>query len=93
MPSPKPLITALPYFADSASLFSHIADKPWAVFLDSGYPHSQQGRYDILAANPVCTLVTHGDIRKLFSTVQLRNPFDLVKQQLLLINNSPIGCA
>ncbi|MDD1609031.1 MAG: aminodeoxychorismate synthase component I [Methylococcaceae bacterium] len=92
MPSPKPLITALPYFADSAALFSHIAHKPWAVFLDSGYPHSQQGRYDILAADPVCTLVTHGDNTDITQqgkvTRSTADPFALVKQQLLPVNNS-----
>lgn len=92
MPSSKILITALPYFADSAALFSHIAHQPWAVFLDSGYPRSQQGRYDIIAANPVCTLVTHGDSTEIIQhgtvTHSKENPFDLVKQQLLLIDNS-----
>jgi len=88
MPSPNQLIASLPYFTDSAVLFSAYADQPWAVFLDSGFPHSNQGRYDIIAAEPVCTLVTHGDTteiirdgRRLAST---ENPFDLVKQQLAL---------
>ncbi len=92
MPSPKPFITALPYFADSAALFSHIAHQPWAVFLDSGYPHSQQGRYDIIAANPVCTLVTHGNSTEITQQGKVAHstadPFDLVKQQLLPIDNS-----
>jgi para-aminobenzoate synthetase component 1 len=87
MSSPKQLITPLPYFANSAELFSVIAEEPWSVFLDSGYPYSNQGRYDILASDPVCTLLTHGDVteitqdgKSIQSTV---NPFDLVKQQLL----------
>lgn len=92
MPLPKPFIIALPYFANSAGLFSHIAHQPWAVFLDSGYPHSQQGRYDILAANPVCTLVTHGDSTEITQqgkvTRSTADPFDLVKQQLLSIKNN-----
>jgi para-aminobenzoate synthetase component 1 len=95
MPSPKPVITALPYFSDSATLFSHIAHKPWAVFLDSGYPHSQQGRYDIIAADPVCTLVTHGELTEINSqgvvTQSSANPFDLVKAQLLPDNSDTIG--
>lgn len=95
MPSPKPFITALPYFSNSAVLFSHIAHKPWAVFLDSGYPHSQQGRYDIIAADPVCTLVTHGDSTEIIQnnkiTRSTENPFDLVKKQLLPVNNSEVA--
>jgi para-aminobenzoate synthetase component 1 len=86
MSSQKPLIQPLRYFADSAKLFSSIAARPWAVFLDSGHPFSQQGRYDILACDPVCTLVTRGDITEISRGGQIlkstENPFDLVKQQL-----------
>ena len=82
----KQHIIHLPYFADSATLFSQIADQPWAIFLDSGYPLSQQGRFDIIVVDPVCTLVTHGEITKIncrgVITESAENPFDLVKQQL-----------
>ncbi|MDD5274673.1 MAG: aminodeoxychorismate synthase component I [Methylovulum sp.] len=82
----KQLIFPLPYFADSAALFSTIADQPWAVFLDSGYPHSRQGRYDIIAADPVCTLVTHGETTTVTNhgmvTQSNADPFALVKQQV-----------
>jgi para-aminobenzoate synthetase component 1 len=95
MPSPKPLITALPYFSDSAALFSHIVHQPWAVFLDSGYPHSQQGRYDIIAAEPVCTLVTQGDNTEITQqgnvTHSTDDPFALIKQQLLPVANSDLA--
>ena len=50
----------LPYFEDSSILFAPIANKPWAIFLDSGFPYSQQGRYDIIACNPEITLDTKG---------------------------------
>jgi len=79
-------IVSLPYFPDSAELFSGYADKAWAVFLDSGFPGSTQGRYDIIAAEPVCTLVTHGLTTEItcngVTTQSTENPFDLVKQQL-----------
>ncbi|MGZ4998542.1 MAG: aminodeoxychorismate synthase component I, partial [Methylobacter sp.] len=43
-------------------------------------------RYDIIAAEPVCTLVTHGEITEItcngVTTQSAENPFDLVKQQL-----------
>lgn len=95
MPSPKPLITVLPYFSDSAALFSPIAHQPWAVFLDSGYPHSQQGRYDIIAAEPVCTLVTQGDNTEISQqgnvTHSTDDPFALIKQQLLPVANSELA--
>lgn len=87
MPSPTQLIASLPYFSDSAELFSSCADQAWAVFLDSGFPESNQGRYDIIAAEPVCTLVTHGDITEITCNgvviKSTENPFDLVKQQLV----------
>ncbi|MCX7100189.1 MAG: aminodeoxychorismate synthase component I [Methylobacter sp.] len=86
MPSSTQRIAALPYFPDSSELFSVYADQPWAVFLDSGFPHSAQGRYDIIAAEPLCTLVTQGEITKITANGETikstENPFDLVKRQL-----------
>lgn len=88
MPSSKPFNLPLPYFADSAALFAVIAMEPWAVFLDSGHPYSRQGRYDILAADPVCTLLTHGETTEITqdgaTVASGDNPFDLVKQYLAL---------
>ena len=43
----------LPYRADSTTLFSRIAPRPWAVYLDSGQPMGQYGRYDIMTADPL----------------------------------------
>ena len=78
---------SLPYFADTSALFSLIADQPWSVFLDSGFPHSNQGRYDIFATDPVCTLVTQGDTTQItrnnVTISSTLDPFDLVKEQLL----------
>jgi len=50
--------TPLPYHPDSSGLFQPLARHPWAVFLDSGFPYSDQGRYDILSAEPHTTLTT-----------------------------------
>ena len=77
---------ALPYLSDSARLFSAIASLPWAVFLDSGLAEKRQGRYDIFAAEPVCTLVTLGK-QTLISTADKTitselDPFTLIRQQL-----------
>lgn len=41
----------IPYCPDSCELFEHLRDLPHAVILDSSYPYSSSGRYDILAAN------------------------------------------
>ncbi len=56
----EPMRQQIPYYSDSAPLFATLREMPWAVFLDSGYPLIDQGRYDILTANPVATLITQG---------------------------------
>lgn len=61
------LLAELPYVEEGASLFAHIAQQHWAVFLDSGRPFSKAGRYDILTADPFLTLETRG------ATTEIRN--------------------
>ncbi len=60
-----PRVEELPYRSDSTALFEGLADRPWAVFLDSGRPFIQQGRYDILAADPETVLVTYGGVTEI----------------------------
>lgn len=45
-------ITAYPFTEDSSQLFKKIAHLPWAIYLDSGQPYGQQGRFDIISADP-----------------------------------------
>lgn len=77
---------SLPYFEDSSLLFSSIADKPWSVFLDSGFPYSDQGRYDIIATDPVTTFVSKENTTQITEDGQItysdEDPFVLVKQYL-----------
>ena len=80
-----PLLTELPYRADSASLFEAIADLPWAVFLDGGQHHPAQSRYDILSAQPYIRLVTRGNLTEIDAEgVELTrdDPFSVVRQFL-----------
>jgi len=76
----------LSYFKDSSLLFAPIANKPWSIFLDSGYPYSDQGRYDIFSTDPVTTLVTMGETTKITnqgeSSSSDEDPFVLVKRYL-----------
>lgn len=51
----------LPYQRDSCELFERIRDMPGAALLDSSFPHSTAGRYDILAAAPIDSLPTLTD--------------------------------
>lgn len=86
MSLPKLKRQSLPYFPDSAKLFTPLAGMPWSVFLDSGRPYSHQGRFDILTANPVCTLTTRGNETEICQNDLVKrsneDPFRLVKQQL-----------
>ncbi|MEW8240519.1 MAG: aminodeoxychorismate synthase component I, partial [Candidatus Thiodiazotropha taylori] len=54
-------VIAFPYRRDSAELFEAIAHLPWAAFLDSCHPYTDQGRYDILSADPQSVLITRGE--------------------------------
>ena len=77
----------LDYTRDSAALFSHIAHEPWSIFLDSGYPMIDNGRYDIMTARPYRTLLTRGeenpDSRRQDSSQYSKDdPFTLVKREL-----------
>lgn len=86
MPDIEPKIEELPYFEDSAALLMPWADRHWAVFLDSGFPHSRQGRFDIIAADPIASLVSYGNRTEIREGGNIRishdDPFALVKQAL-----------
>lgn len=72
----------LPYVADAGDCYAAIADLPWAQWLDSG----GRERYDILVAQPVATLVTHGTETEISDAKGVRkergDPFDLIREQL-----------
>ncbi len=53
-------ILDLPYPSDTAALFAPLARQPWAHWLDSAWPASRAGRYDIITALPRLSLVTRG---------------------------------
>lgn len=77
---------SLPYFEDSSLLFASCANQPWAVYLDSAFPLSRQGRFDIMAYQPVCTLQTFGGSTQIeeqsVRTVSTDDPFELLKTRL-----------
>lgn len=91
---------SLPYFTDSAALFAGIAQRPWSMFLDSGYPAIAQGRYDILSCDPRVTLVTRGNLTEIRRAGGVEyssaDPFTLLKQilqekELPAINHLPFN--
>jgi len=77
-----PYSASLPYFADTAACYAAIADMPWAVWLDS----AGLGRYDIICAQPVATLVTRGTDTEITDGTGTRrsndDTFGLIRQQL-----------
>lgn len=72
----------LPYQADATAYFAKIRDLPWAVWLDSGGTE----RYDILAAQPVATLLTKGAQTEIKDASGVRHspddPFTLLRKQM-----------
>jgi para-aminobenzoate synthetase component 1 len=82
-----PLLTELPYRPDSATLFEAVADRAWAVFLDSGLHYPGQARYDIIAAEPHVRLVTRGGLTEIHgdtSELSRSDPFELLRQHLAI---------
>jgi para-aminobenzoate synthetase component 1 len=81
-----PSLTEVPYQPDSSALFRHIAERPWAVYLDSGQPAASAGRFDILTSDPYLTLSTWGGRTQLRTADGVRwseeDPFELLRQSL-----------
>lgn len=44
----------------TTELFSHFADKPWAMLLDSADAQHQDAKFDIIVCDPIATIVTDG---------------------------------
>ena len=77
----------LPYQSNASACFAAIRDLPWAAWLDSG----GSGRYDVLVAQPVATLVTQGEQTEINNGSGVRHStadvFSLIREQL----GSPIA--
>jgi para-aminobenzoate synthetase component 1 len=83
----KPVVHEFPYRKDSSELFEALVHLPWAAYLDSGYPYSEQGRYDILSADPVRVLLTRGEETRIVqgdasAETSCDDPFHLLRQAL-----------
>ncbi len=79
-------LSELPYRRDSAELFTAVADEPWSIFLDSGYPYIDSGRYDIIVAEPFITIESF-DSESRVTTKECEinsneDPFQLLKHTL-----------
>ncbi len=56
----KPRTLPLPYHADVAARLARFVERPWFVYLDSCHERALGGRYDIIACDPIATVVTRG---------------------------------
>lgn len=78
----------LPNHYSMADIFAHFADKPWAMFLDSADSQRQDGRFDVMVADPICTITTTGNSSNVWqqdtnqSQISLLNPLSLVQSTL-----------
>ena len=76
----------LPYNKNSAELFSYFTDHDWSIFLDSGYPSANSGRYDILSAEPVATIVSQSGSTTLTQAsskyTSSASPFEILRTTL-----------
>jgi len=78
-------VEALPYHLASDALFSVLAARPWSVWLDSGRPGCESGRWDIMSCEPRVTLVTRGAVTEIRSGASVHShadPLDLLSRQL-----------
>ncbi|WP_230351022.1 aminodeoxychorismate synthase component 1 [Lelliottia sp. WAP21] len=57
-----PTLITLPWREDAAEYwFARLSAQPWAMLLHSGHADHPYSRFDIIVADPVGTLVTHGE--------------------------------
>lgn len=74
-------------YTEQASLawFAPLSGQPWAMILRSAAQDHPDNRYDILVADPLATLETHGDITRIRyangdETSSTADPFTLIEQ-------------
>ncbi|ROP61894.1 aminodeoxychorismate synthase subunit I [Enterobacter sp. BIGb0383] len=90
----SPAIIALPWRQDAAEFyFSALNTSPWAMLLHSGFADHPHSRFDILVADPVATLVTHGASTTVTQGnepfVSEDDPLNLLQQALDRMNLRP----
>ncbi len=88
-----PVYTSLDYQPDSlTSLFSAVADCPWAMLLSSGQADHADNRFDIMVCEPRVRLVTQGAFTEIADDNGVRltedDPLTLLQDALLASNLS-----
>ncbi len=76
-------IKQIDYIMDSTVIFEQCLSYNWPCFIDSCQPDSEQGRYDIITAEPFLRITTRGSQTKIKSHEDEQlyhgNPFEHVK--------------
>ncbi len=83
----EPYVMRLPYWADNRQYYACLRELPWPVWLDSGFPESGSGRYDIIAADPYLMLTTEEGVTRVCpnggETVKTRaDPLEVLRDAL-----------
>lgn len=85
-PLMMPLQTEIPYRPDSSELFEAVSERPWAMFLDSGSGVADGGRYDIIVADPMRTIVTRDAVTQVEgpegTVATTEEPFAVLRREL-----------
>lgn len=85
----KPLVSIVPIdLAPSTcitSVFQHYADDSWAMLLDSSNSQHKNGRFDIIVAKPIATIITtakNSEIKHIDNTIEhsIDNPLNLLQK-------------
>lgn len=80
----SPAVISLPWRLDAAEhYFAPLSHQPWAMLLHSGHAEHPHNRFDILVADPLETLTTHGEATTLNgSEISQEDPLQLLQQCL-----------
>lgn len=82
----NPRVVGLPYHEDVATRLARLVERPWFVYLDSCREHARGGRYDIVACDPIATVVTRGAHTAIADARSLRivtdDPFRVLDAEL-----------
>ena len=78
-------VRSLPYLSDSAELFERLVGLQGAVFLDSGQPVGETGRFDVLAALPERWISSRGGTTEVrcgedVRVYRRRDPLEIVRE-------------
>ncbi|EGT4252857.1 aminodeoxychorismate synthase component 1 [Citrobacter amalonaticus] len=90
----SPAIITLPWRHDAAEhYFASLSHLPWAMLLHSGHADHPHSRFDIVVADPLCTVQTHGETTQIRDAQGSRythdDPLAVVQNALTALNLQP----